>query len=109
MAKDARTHERHHVPARADIFGTHVALNVPLADLSMGGCRTHGTVTEREGARVALTLQFQQGEAATIALQGEVVRVDADEMGIQFVDLEDEQKWAVRKQIRQMNQALRRR
>ena len=52
-------------------------------------------------------LQFSTDDT-TIGLSGEVVRVDEDEMGIQFVGLKDEQKWAVRKQIRANSQALRR-
>ena len=108
MAKDARTHDRHHVPARADVFGDHVALNLPLSDLSMGGCRTRGLPTEAEGTAVTLMLQFSADDT-TIGLSGEVVRVDEDEMGIQFVGLKDDQKWAVRKQIRANSQALRRR
>ena len=108
MAKDARTHDRHHIPARADVFGEHVALHLPLSDLSMGGCQTRGTPTEVEGAAVTLMLQFSTDDSS-LALAGEVVRVDEDAMGIQFVDLQDEQKWAVRKQIRANTQALKRR
>ena len=107
MAKDSRSHERHPIPARVDVFGAHVALNQPVADLSLGGCCVHGPSIESCGAEVDLTLVFQ-GDTNAISVRGSVVRVDQDETGIQFIKVEDEQKWAIRKQIRAMAQALRR-
>ena len=107
MAKDSRSHERHPIPARVDVFGAHVALNQPVADLSLGGCCVHGPSIEDCGAEVDLTFVFQ-GDSNPISLSGSVVRVDEDETGVKFIDLEDEQKWAIRKQIRAMAQALRR-
>ncbi|MGB1700224.1 MAG: PilZ domain-containing protein, partial [Nannocystaceae bacterium] len=79
----------------------------PLADLSLGGCCIHGPSIESCGSEVDLTFVFQ-GDASTISLRGSVVRVADDETGIQFGKLEDDQKWAIRKQIRAMAQALRR-
>ncbi|MGH1343177.1 MAG: PilZ domain-containing protein [Nannocystales bacterium] len=105
MSADARLHPRFPIPATADVIGHEVALCVPMADLSMGGCRFAGRGWEAPGTEVALVLSFPR-KAANLPLSGIVVRASNRDMGIQFQNLSDEQKWALRKHIRDAQRQL---
>ncbi len=105
VSADARLHPRFLIPARADVIGCEVVLGRPVADLSLGGCRFGGRGWERAGADVELVLSFPK-LSANLPLTGIVVRSSDRDMGIKFHNLSDEQKWALRKHIREAQQQL---
>ncbi len=105
VSADARLHPRFPIPATADVIGHEVVLAAPLADLSMGGCRSAGKGWEAPGTDVELVLSFPR-KAANLPLRGVVVRASNRDMGIQFQDLSAEQKWALRKHIRDAQRQL---
>lgn len=76
-----------------------------MADLSMGGCRFAGQGWEGAGTEVALVLSFPR-KSANLPLSGIVVRSSNRDMGVQFQNLSDEQKWALRKHIRDAQSQL---
>lgn len=105
VSADARLHPRFPIPARADVVGREVVLGHPVADLSLGGCRFRGKGWEAPGTEVELVLSFPR-LSANLPLHGVVVRASDRDMGIQFHNLSDEQKWALRKHIREAQRQL---
>ncbi len=105
VSADARLHPRFPIPATADVIGHEVVLATPLADLSMGGCRFAGKGWESPGVEVDIVLSFPR-QSANLPLRGVVVRASNRDMGIQFKSLSDEQKWALRKHIRDAQRQL---
>lgn len=105
VSADARLHPRFPIPATADVIGHEVVLAAPLADLSMGGCRFAGKGWESPGVEVDIVLSFPR-QSANLPLSGVVVRASNRDMGIQFQNLSDEQKWALRKHIRDAQRQL---
>lgn len=105
VSADARLHPRFPIPATADVIGHEVVLSAPLADLSMGGCRFGGKGWEAPGTEVEIILSFPR-KAANLPIRGIVVRASNRDMGIQFQNLSDEQKWALRKHIREAQRQL---
>lgn len=101
MAKEARLHPRFTVDAKADVIGEEVILARPIADISLGGCRFEGAGWESPGAAVQLVLSFPT-LGVNLPLQGKVVRSSDSDMGVRFADLSDEQKWALRKHLREL-------
>jgi hypothetical protein len=102
---DARLHPRFLLHALADVIGTEVVLRRPVADLSLGGCRFAGRAWETAGTTVQLVLSLPSVDA-NLPLTGQVVRASERDMGIKFQDLSDEQKWALRKHIREAQKQL---
>ena len=98
---EARLHPRLRIHAQADIIGDEVVLSRPLADLSLGGCRFDGKGWERPDTVVQMVLTFPS-LGAHLPLTGVVMRSTESDMGIRFHDLSDEQKWALRKHIREL-------
>ena len=98
---EARLHPRLRINARADIIGDEVILARPLADLSLGGCRFEGRGWEQPDTRVQLVLTFPT-LGTHLPLTGVVVRSTERDMGVRFDGLSDEQKWALRKHIREL-------
>lgn len=99
MAREARVHPRLRLNATADIIGTEVMLARPLGDLSLGGCRFDGPAWEDKGTVVEIVLSFPASDAHVV-LDGEIVRSGDEDMGVRFINLADEQKWALRKHLR---------
>ena len=99
MSREARVHPRLRLNATADVIGTEVMLGRPLGDLSLGGCRFDGPAWEEKGSTVDLVLAFPASDAS-IVLAGEIVRTSEEDMGVRFKNLDDEQKWALRKHLR---------
>jgi hypothetical protein len=102
MTAEARLHPRFLVHARADVIGEEVVLGRPLADISLGGCRFAGEAWEAAGVEVQLVLSFPS-LSINLPLSGVVVRASDRDMGIKFQELSDEQKWALRKHIRELH------
>lgn len=101
MTADARLHPRYSLDAHADVIGAEVVLCRPLVDISLGGCRFAGPGWEDAGADVQLVLTFPSLKV-NLPLSGMVVRATERDMGVRFHNLTDEQKWALRKHIRDL-------
>jgi hypothetical protein len=99
VSAEARLHPRFMLAATADVIGQEVVLGRAVADLSMGGCRFGGRGWEDAGTDVEIVLTFPT-LGANLPLQGVVVRSSDRDMGVKFQNLSDEQKWALRKHIR---------
>jgi hypothetical protein len=99
VSVDARLHPRYFVPAFADVIGDEVVLARPVEDISLGGCRFGGLGWEAAGAVVQMVLAFPSLKV-NLPLQGVVVRSSERDMAVRFSNLTDEQKWALRKHIR---------
>ena len=105
MSADARLHPRFMINARADVFGEEVVLGRPVADISLGGCRFGGEGWEQAGTEVQMVLTFPTLKT-NLPLTGVVVRSSDSDMGIKFQNLSDEQKWALRKHIRELQKQV---
>lgn len=101
MGAEARLHPRFTLNARADVIGDEVVLSRPLADISLGGCRFGGHAWETAGTEVQMILSFPT-LSANLPVAGVVVRASDRDMGVRFHSLSDEQKWALRKHIREL-------
>ena len=100
MSDEARVHPRLRLKVLADVIGEEVLLAQPLEDISLGGCRFAGPAWEPDGGEIQLVLSFP-ASGATVSLEGTVARTTDTEMGIRFHAITDEQKWALRKHIRE--------
>ncbi len=81
------------------MIGEEVVLSRAVADISLGGCRFGGPAWEAAGTAVQIVLTFPT-LGANLPLSGRVVRATDNDMGLRFESLSDEQKWALRKHIR---------
>jgi hypothetical protein len=99
VSAESRLHPRFAVDARADVIGEEVVLSRAIADISLGGCRFGEPAWETAGTVVQIVLTFPT-LGANLPLTGRVVRATDDDMGLRFENLSDEQKWALRKHIR---------
>jgi hypothetical protein len=54
----------------------------------------------RSSYRLEIVLCFPDQSDATVHVTGEVVRAGERDMGIKFVGLSDEQKWALKKHVK---------
>ncbi len=97
---DDRLHPRLRLNVIADMIGSEVVLARPVDDISMGGARFVGPAWESDDAPVKLVLAFPDSGAA-VALDGRIVRAGPNDMGVRFIDMNDEQKWALRKHVRE--------
>jgi hypothetical protein len=100
MPRDARVHPRLSIEVVADVIGEEVVLGQRLADISMGGCRIPGEAWEDLGTEVQMVLGFTDA-GTNLPVHGMVVRASERDMGIRFHRLSDEQKWALRKHMRE--------
>ncbi|WP_181197591.1 PilZ domain-containing protein [Enhygromyxa salina] len=100
MSNEERVHPRLRLNVTADVIGGEVVLAHPLADISLGGCRFASTAWEPEGRELQLVLGFPQS-GASVPVAGLVVRATERDMGVRFHEISSEQKWALRKQIRE--------
>jgi len=96
---DARMHPRFHLDVRADVMGQEIALCCPLGDISLSGCRLLGSPTEPPGMDVELVLSFPSS-GTHLPIRAVVVRTSEDDMSLKFQHATDEQKWILRKQLR---------
>ncbi len=101
MARESRVHPRLRLDAKVDVIGREVVLNRRLEDISMGGCRITGQAWESVGAELQLVIAFP-ALGASVPVRGIVVRAGERDTGIRFDRVSDEQKWALRKHIREL-------
>lgn len=99
VAAESRLHPRLRTAARADVLGREVVLGVSVGDISLGGCRFEGRAWEANGSDVQLLVTFE-GTGSSLQLSGTVVRSGERDMGIRFAGLSEDQKWALRKALR---------
>ncbi len=101
VTADARLHPRFAIDAHADVIGEEVVLCRALGDISLGGCCFWGAGWEDAGTEVQMVLTFPSLRS-NLPVAGVVVRSSARDMGIRFHNLTDEQKWALRKHLRDL-------
>lgn len=100
VSDEARAHPRLRLNVTADVIGRQVMLAHPLDDVSLSGCRFDTPAWEPLGSVVQLVLGFPASGAA-IPLSGLIVRASERDMGVRFHEITDEQKWALRKHLRE--------
>jgi uncharacterized protein (TIGR02266 family) len=97
-----REHPRVEASAYVDYTGSEVLLHHRIANISLGGVCITSPNVEEVGTVVDLVINFPEG-GASLALKGEVVWVNRDapaDMGIRYLNLDDEK----REQLRQLIQ-----
>ena len=97
---EARLHPRFRLRANADVIGTEVLLARDVSDISLGGMRFSGRGWEEAGSRLDIVLSFPDAGGATVHVTGEVVRSSDRDMGIKFVGMSEEQRWALKKHVK---------
>ncbi len=102
---EARLHPRLSIDATADLIGEEVVLGRVVGDISLGGCRFGGPGWEQPGTEVQMVFSFPNLRVH-LPLSGIVVRSTDHDLAVRFHNLSDEQKWALRKHLRDLqNQA----
>ncbi len=96
-----REFPRFEVNAYVDFTGNEVLLFHRIQNISLGGICIESAAVEEVGTTVDLVLNFPDLEA-TIAVKGEVVWANREppmDMGIRYIDLDEERKDTLRKYI----------
>ena len=100
-AEQPREFPRFEVNAYVDFTGNEVLLFHRIQNISLGGVCIQTTGVEEVGTLVDLVLNFPELDAS-IAVTGEVVWANREppmDMGIRYVDLDEERKDTLRKYI----------
>ena len=100
-AEQPREFPRFEVNAYVDYTGNEVLLFHRIQNISLGGVCIQTTGVEEVGTLVDLVLNFPELDAS-IAVTGEVVWANREppmDMGIRYVDLDEERKDTLRKYI----------
>lgn len=100
MPNEARKHPRHQIEARADILGQEIAQARTIQDISVDGCRIDRGVLEASGGVVDLVISFPALDTH-LAVRGEIMHKSEDSTGIRFRLANEDQRWALRKCIRE--------
>jgi len=96
-----RAFPRYEVNAYVDYTGREVLLFHKIQNISLGGVCIQSAGVEEVGTTVDLVLNFPDLDAS-IALKGEVVWVNREpptDMGIRYLDLDDDRKDTLRKYL----------
>lgn len=96
-----RAFPRYEVNAYVDYTGQEVLLFHKIQNISLGGVCIQSAGVEEVGTTVDLVLNFPDLEAS-IAVKGEVVWVNREpptDMGIRYLDLDDDRKDTLRKYL----------
>src|SRR5215467_13669949 len=97
----AREYPRYEVSAYVDYTGSEVLLYHKIQNISLGGICIQTPSIEEVGSVVDLVINFPDLDAQ-VALKGEVVWANREppmDMGIRYIDLDDERKETLRKYI----------
>lgn len=100
-----RAFPRLELKAYVDYTGSEVLLYHKVQNISLGGICIQSAAVEDAGTTVDLVLNFPDLEA-TIGVKGEVVwsnREPPMDMGIRFVDLDDDRKDTLRRYLSLLN------
>ena len=101
LPEHAREFPRFEVNAYVDYTGNEVLLFHRIQNISLGGVCIQTSGVEEVGTMVDLVLNFPDLDAS-IAVTGEVVWANREppmDMGIRYVDLDEERKDTLRKYI----------
>lgn len=101
VSVEARLHPRLSIQATADVIGEEVVLGREIADISLGGCRFQTPGWETAGTEVQMVFTFPNLRV-NLPLHGVVVRSTDHDLAVRFSSLSDEQKWALRKHLRDL-------
>jgi len=96
-----REHPRYEVNAYVDYTGSEGLLYHKIQNISLGGICIQSASIEEVGTIVDLVINFPDLDAQ-VALKGEVVWANREppmDMGIRYIDLDDERKDTLRKYI----------
>ena len=105
--QDPRRHPRYEVDAYADLTGTEILLNHKVCNISLGGICLQTQSVEEVGTVVDLVINFPE-LSTTIALRGEVVWVNREppeDMGIRYVELDEERKRSLKKYLQALEKS----
>lgn len=83
--------------ALADVLGEEVVLARPVIEIGPTGIRLEGSAWEAPGRRVVVVVSMG---GSHVPLRGVVAQSGGGSMQIDFEQLSEEQKWALRKQLR---------
>jgi uncharacterized protein (TIGR02266 family) len=100
-SEQIREFPRYEVNAYVDFTGNEVLLFHRIQNISLGGVCIATSGVEEVGTLVDLVLNFPELDAS-IAIKGEVVWANHEppmDMGIRYIDLDDERKDTLRKYI----------
>lgn len=100
-----RAFPRLELNAYVDYTGSEVLLYHKVQNISLGGICIQSAAVEDVGTMVDLVLNFPDLEA-TIGVKGEVVWANHDapmDMGIRFIDLDDDRKDTLRRYLSLLN------
>ncbi|HVZ71131.1 MAG TPA: PilZ domain-containing protein [Polyangia bacterium] len=100
-SEQPREFPRYEVNAYVDFTGNEVLLFHRIQNISLGGVCIQTSGVEEVGTVVDLVLNFPDLDAS-IAVRGEVVWANRDppmDMGIRYVEMDDERKDTLRKYI----------
>jgi uncharacterized protein (TIGR02266 family) len=96
-----REHPRYEVSAYVDYTGTEVLLYHRIQNVSLGGICISSPSIEEVGTVVDLVINFPE-LGTSLALRGEVVWANRDppqDMGIRYVDMDDEKRETLKQYI----------
>lgn len=95
-----RAYPRYEVNAYVDCTGAEVLLYHRLKNISLGGICLATATVEDPGTVVEIVVNFPELDA-TVGMRGEVVwsRRDAGEMGIRYLDLDDDRRDTLRRYL----------
>ena len=103
--EQTRAFPRLELNASVDYTGSEVLLYHKVQNISLGGICIQSAAVEDVGTMVDLVLNFPDLEA-TIGVKGEVVWANHDapmDMGIRFIDLDDDRKDTLRRFLSLLN------
>ncbi len=101
---ELREHPRFDVTAYVDYSGSEVLLYHRIENISLGGICIQTAAVEDLGTVVDLVINFPDLDTS-IAVQGEVVWANREppmDMGIRYLDLDDERRETLRRYISQV-------
>ena len=99
--REARRYPRFVVDALVDVTASEVLLYHRIQNISLGGICIQSNGVEDVGTIVELVVNFPE-LGASISVKGEVVWVNRDapmDMGIRYIDLDNERKDTLKKYI----------
>ena len=102
--REKRVHARYEVTAYVDYSGSEVLLYHRIENISLGGICIQTAAVEEVGTIVDLMINFPDLDTS-IAVQGEVVWCNREppmDMGIRYVDLDDERRETLRRYLTQV-------
>lgn len=101
-AEVPRAFPRFELNVYVDYTGSEVLLFHKVRNISLGGICIQSASVEDVGTIVELVLNFPDLDAASLAVQGEVVWANREapmDMGIRYVDLDNERRDTLRKYL----------